>query len=236
MGKLAFVNTNELNDFWSPGEVGARRRQVAEQPLDNQLRFDDVERGFVYSVGRCYVRDEAAADDVAQEAMLLAFRHRDSFRGESHPRTWLYRIAATAALGYLRRQRRRDARVTSCDPEELVGRDDPAARSAEEALASHELADRLRCQLLTLDEKYASVLRLRAEDLRDHQIAERLGISVAVVKIRAYRARVMLREVLCSDETMNGDVSAPPVRGWSRSRRARACSSNKQRSEARRAA
>src|SRR5512140_3243092 len=246
MATFAFVRANELNALLSTGEADVRRRQVEEElggtqapslpaQLGNRLRFDDAERGFVYSVSRCYVRDEDAAEEVAQEAMLLAFRHRDAFRGESHPRTWLYRIAAMAALGYLRRQRRRDAQVTvtSCDPEELAGLDDPTARSAEEALVSRELADRLRCRLLELDEKYASVLRLRAEDLRDHQIAERLGISVAVVKIRAYRARAMLREVLRCDDTADGGVSARPAPGWNRSRRARACSSNTLRSGSR---
>jgi RNA polymerase sigma-70 factor (ECF subfamily) len=204
--------------------------------LHHQLRFDDAERGFVYSVGRCYVHDEDAADDVAQEAMLLAFRHRASFRGESHPRTWLYRIATTTALGYLRRQRRREGRVTGCDPEALARFDDATSPSAEDALVSRELADGLRCQLLALDEKYASVMRLRAEDLPEHEISRRLGLSLAVVKIRAHRARRMLREALLSGEASGRAVSAPPARGWRRSPRARACSSNMPQSGSRRAA
>jgi RNA polymerase sigma-70 factor (ECF subfamily) len=170
---------------------------------DNQLRFDDAERGFVYAVGRRYVHDEDAADDVAQEAMLIAFRHRDSFRGDSHPRTWLYRIAATTALGYLRQQRRRDDRVIACDPADLAGLADATVVSAEDALMTHELVDQLHRHLLELDEKYASVMRLRAEDLREHQIAERLGISVAAVKVRAHRARAMLRAAMLSELDSN---------------------------------
>src|SRR5215475_10347717 len=63
-------------------------------------------RAYVKSVAMKYVRNEQDADDVAQDAMLLAHRYRDSFRGESRYSTWLYRVTATAALMFLRRQRR----------------------------------------------------------------------------------------------------------------------------------
>ena len=49
-----------------------------------------------------YVRDEQDAEDVTQDAMLLAHRYSDSFRGESRYSTWLYRVTATAALMFLR--------------------------------------------------------------------------------------------------------------------------------------
>src|SRR5580698_7921858 len=63
-------------------------------------------RAYVHSIAMKYVRNETDADDVTQEAMLLAHRYRDSFRGDSRYSTWLYRVTATAALMFLRRQRR----------------------------------------------------------------------------------------------------------------------------------
>src|SRR6187549_4040625 len=63
-------------------------------------------RSYVKSIAMKYVRNEQDADDVAQDAMLLAHRYRDSFRGESRYSTWLYRVTATAALMFLRKQRR----------------------------------------------------------------------------------------------------------------------------------
>src|ERR1700749_3039800 len=68
--------------------------------------FGPAERDFVYAIARRIVGTPEAADDVAQDAMLLAFTHRDAFRGDARFRTWLYRIAATAALGHLRKLRR----------------------------------------------------------------------------------------------------------------------------------
>src|SRR5262245_54105978 len=81
--------------------------------LDRQMR------SYVFSVAMKYVKDEDAAADVAQEAMLLAHRHRDSFRGDSLYTTWLYRVTATTALMYLRRQRR-------------IGREVPASASVDD--------------------------------------------------------------------------------------------------------
>src|SRR2546423_13986124 len=63
-------------------------------------------RAYVRPVAMKYVRDEQDAEDVTQDAMLLAHRYRDSFRGESRYSTWLYRVTATAALMFLRKQRR----------------------------------------------------------------------------------------------------------------------------------
>ena len=57
-----------------------------------------------------YVRNDQDAEDVTQDALLLAHRYRESFRGESRYSTWLYRVTATAALMFLRRQRRLVAR------------------------------------------------------------------------------------------------------------------------------
>src|SRR5689334_23546304 len=66
----------------------------------------DRTRAYVRSVAMKYVRDEQDAEDVTQDAMLLAHRYRDSFRHESRYSTWLYRVTTTAALMFLRRQRR----------------------------------------------------------------------------------------------------------------------------------
>ena len=56
-----------------------------------------------------YVRNEQDADDVAQDALLLAHRYRESFRGESRYSTWLYRVAANHCknrIKYLSRRNR----------------------------------------------------------------------------------------------------------------------------------
>jgi len=60
--------------------------------------------------------DEAAADDLAQEAFLLAWRKLDQFRGEAKFSTWLYRIAYSC---FLQAHRKRPWPVGDADAEEV---------------------------------------------------------------------------------------------------------------------
>src|SRR5262245_8161322 len=86
------------------------RQTTPRQP--DEVRFGEREREYVFSVAMKYVKDEDEAADVAQEAMLLAYRHRASFRGDSRFTTWLYRVAATTALMHLRKKRRMPKELT----------------------------------------------------------------------------------------------------------------------------
>jgi RNA polymerase sigma-70 factor (ECF subfamily) len=154
-----------------------------------RLVFGAAEREFVYAIARRIVGPQAA-DDIAQDAMLLAYVHRDAFRGESRYRTWLYRIAATAALGHLRK-RKRSREQLALDQDAMPAPIDPAA-SPETQVAEREAALVAAQVLDALDPKYREVVVLRTE-LSEAQTAARLGISVANVKVRAHRARAQLR-------------------------------------------
>lgn len=52
------------------------------------------------------LKNKDDAEDAAQDAMLQAFRRRDSFRGDTEFEAWLYRVAVTTSLVYLRKQHR----------------------------------------------------------------------------------------------------------------------------------
>jgi RNA polymerase sigma-70 factor (ECF subfamily) len=157
---------------------------------DKAVTFGPADRGFVYAVARRIVTSDSDAEDVTQDALLLAYRHRDAFRGDARYRTWLYRIAATTALGFLRKRRR--SRVSYTDQvAEQVGELSP-----EREAASREELARLADAVDALPPGYRDVIALRATEHREHEIAERLGISVGNVKIRTHRARARLREEL----------------------------------------
>jgi RNA polymerase sigma-70 factor (ECF subfamily) len=150
--------------------------------------FGQSDRDFVVAVARRIV-DPEAAEDVAQDAMLLAYRYRGDFRGDSQYRTWLYRIAATTAFGYLRRCRRsREQLATDQFQHDTV---DPA-RSPEVLLSDLQVAAAACALLDQLAPKYRDVVVLRTE-LTEAAVAARLGITVANVKVRAHRARAQLR-------------------------------------------
>lgn len=156
-----------------------------------QLTLGPEERRYAYAVARRIVRDEHDAQDVAQEALLLAFRHRAAFRGQSKPRTWFHRIVVTTALSHLRRAARRRRHLQAAGEQPVAPEPTP-----EQALGRRELASQVAGEIARLGEKYRSVVALRAEELSDAEISSQLAISVSSVKVRMHRARQQLRDAL----------------------------------------
>ena len=157
-----------------------------------------AEREYVFSIAMRYVRDEIEADDVTQEAMLLAHRHRDSFAGRSRYSTWLYRVAATTALMHLRKKRRLSRESANVD--EVVSRvlSDPAS-SPEDRVAARQELHAITGALARLAPKYRDVFLLRYRDGKsDAEVAETLGLSLTAAKTRAYRAKAKIRERLAA--------------------------------------
>jgi RNA polymerase sigma-70 factor, ECF subfamily len=154
----------------------------------------DRTRAYVRSVALKYVRDEHDAEDVTQDAMLLAYRYRDSFRGESRYSTWLYRVTATAALMFLRKQRRQSREIpasgaTDEDGTGLLERQAGPTDLRGEVIARRELGTVAEA-VAQLGSKYPSVFWKRyGEGRTETEIARELGLSVAAVKTRAFRAR-----------------------------------------------
>jgi RNA polymerase sigma-70 factor (ECF subfamily) len=170
---------------------------LTEKP---SITFGPEERRFVYAVARRIVRTDEDADDVAQDALLLAHRHLANFRGDSRFKTWLYRIATTTALGHLRKAKR--ARVhLDLDASELPLVD--PSKSADATVGDAEVDAIVREAVATLEKPYRDVLIARAEG-SEAEVAHCLGISVSNVKIRAHRARKQLRAVL--EQALGGPV------------------------------
>jgi RNA polymerase sigma-70 factor, ECF subfamily len=151
-------------------------------------------RAYIRSVAMKYVRNETDADDVTQEAMLLAHRYRDSFRGESRYSTWLYRVTATAALMFLRKQRRvareiPSSHATDEDGTALLDRRACDLDLRADVIARAGLAEVERA-VAALGAKYPVVFWKRyGEGRTESEISKELGISVAAVKTRAFRGR-----------------------------------------------
>jgi RNA polymerase sigma-70 factor, ECF subfamily len=180
--------------------ANARRPRIRES---DTVRFSQREREFAFSVAMKYVKDEDEASDVAQDALLLAFRHRASFRGDSRFTTWLYRVAATTALMHLRKKRRMPADILSVGDEEgMRALDVPApGPTPEDQLAAHEELARAREKLDRMGDKYGDVFLLRFRDgYSETEIAKKLRLNVATVKTRAYRARAAVRAELLQEK------------------------------------
>jgi RNA polymerase sigma-70 factor (ECF subfamily) len=155
----------------------------------------------VYSAAFAIVRNEADAEDVAQEAMLKAFKHIRQFRGEARFSTWLIQIAVNEA-----RMRRRKEHAGILQPMadhqdedgNYVPRDFADWREIpSETLERVEIRQKLAEALASLGQKYREVFVLRdVQHLSIEETARALAISTASVKTRLLRARLMLRDLL----------------------------------------
>lgn len=166
--------------------------QASQPPAPTQ-----ADRGFVYAVARRIVRDDDEAQDIAQDALLLAHLRRSQFRGDASYRTWLYRIAASCALTSLRRRRssRRTLDAFTAHTAASPGGGEPT----DELLHRRRESARLAGAIADLDPMYRRVLELRVhEDRSEQEIADALGLTVSAVKVRAFRARNKLRDALPS--------------------------------------
>ncbi len=154
---------------------------------------DPVEiRAYVKSVAMKYVRNETDAEDVTQDALLLAHRYRESFRGDSRYTTWLYRVTATAALMFLRRQRRLAREVSTSGDDETASLIEQQPSNTDlrgDVIARAELGH-VQEAVAALGAKYPAVFWKRyGEGRTETEISRELGISVAAVKTRAFRGR-----------------------------------------------
>jgi RNA polymerase sigma-70 factor (ECF subfamily) len=169
----------------------------------------------VYVTALALLRNDADAQDVAQEAILKAFANLRQFRGESKFSTWLIQITVNEAR---MRQRKQHAQlfeplVESNDEEEgtYTPRDFADWREIpSEALERSEIRTLLAKALASLAQKYREVFILRdVEQMSIEEAAEALNISIASVKTRLLRARLMLRDILAPD-LANGWFSRAP--------------------------
>jgi RNA polymerase sigma-70 factor (ECF subfamily) len=165
------------------------------------MNFEPDTIRYVYAIAMKYVRDEDAAWDVTQDALLNAYRHRASFRGDSAFTTWLYRIAVTTALMHLRRQRRRAREVPASagartdDERGVIDLAPSPGPTPEAIIADREHVERVRAAVRALGEKYEPVFWMRyADGYSETEIARALDTTLPTVKTRAHRALVAARK------------------------------------------
>jgi RNA polymerase sigma-70 factor (ECF subfamily) len=155
----------------------------------------------VYMMALSYMKNEADAEDVAQEAFLKAFHHLTTFRAEAKFSTWLIGIALNEARSRLRHEA--TLRMESIDdtPDE-GGHTSPAIlrdwrEVPSEALERKEVRQMLQQAITNLPTIYREVFVLRdVEELNNVETAAALSITVGNVKVRLHRARLMLQKQL----------------------------------------
>jgi len=146
------------------------------------------------SLRRLTAGDDALADDIAQEAFILAWRKIRQFRFESKFSTWLYRIAINAWKGEIRKKR-----------EVLLDAESPAFEDGgpDEAGASMAKLDLGRAMARLSDGERAAIVACYYQDLSHEEAALALGIPLGTVKTHVLKAKNKLRALLPGWETQS---------------------------------
>lgn len=186
---------------------------VFEQVLIGRVQAGDAEAFYqlvrpyeraVFLAAVAIVKNDADAEEVAQEAILKAFKALGRFRQEAKFSTWLIQIAINEAKMRLRKDRRHlyesIDQGQQNDDGDYIPKDFADWREIpSQALERRELRDALAKALESLPEKYREILILRdVNHLSITETAQILGLSEANVKTRLSRARLQMRDALAS--------------------------------------
>jgi RNA polymerase sigma-70 factor (ECF subfamily) len=177
-----------------------RRILAGEQHLFHDL-IRPCERS-IYFLLFSLLRNEAEAEDAAQETAIKVYRNLHLFRGDSQFRTWVLSIARNEGLGRLRKTESRREDSLDALTDNQGGDYTPAFLTSWrevplEALERKELGAILRKAIEGLPEIYRNVLLMRdIEELNVRETALALGITEGSVKVRLHRARTLLQRDL----------------------------------------
>lgn len=160
-------------------------------------RYEDTVYRFAFNV----CRNEEMAIDTLQNTFINVYNKLDSFDGRSKFSTWLYSIVTNNCLMKRRSIRTHDKEL-SLEDEKILHDAETSLLSARETspmglLLNEELKHIFDEAIKKLPVDYRIVFVMRdIEDMSAAEVSKILGISVAAVKSRLFRAREFLRKVL----------------------------------------
>src|SRR5205085_1074238 len=161
------------------------------------LRYD--RRVFAAALHIC--NDVEEAKDAVQSAWLKAFRSIRGFRQECPFVNWVLRIVVREGLGRAQRRRRDQALLDSADhwfTDDFEPRPLPdSSRRPDRLLSQREVGEILKQEIARLPQTYSTVFLMRElEEFSTAEVAQTLGISISLAKVRLFRARAKLRKAL----------------------------------------
>jgi len=154
----------------------------------------DRHRTAVFRAVRAALGSHAEAEDVAQDAFVLAFRRLDGFRGDASFKTWMLTIAWHQAINRRRSLVRVWRRIVEprddMDADEMVAAVATAGPNPEEAAVHADLERAVRREILALSPKLRDTLVLvQSEAYTYEEIGAMLRVPVGTIKWRVAEAR-----------------------------------------------
>lgn len=166
---------------------------------EREQRFRELireNRGRLRRIARAYADGREGVRDLYQEMLLQAWRSLPTFRGESSPDTWLYRVALNTALDHERsEERRRSARLDGDHPLQ-----DRAFERPDRRFEQRERLERLHRAIERLDATDRALVLMYLDEKSYREMADVLGISENYVGVKLHRIRERLSGMLTEEK------------------------------------
>lgn len=193
-------------------EFTLRRAQKGDAQAFEQLVTPHEQ--MLWRVCYHYTHHQEDAADCLQEAMLKAWRAIGSYRGECALSSWLYRIASTVCLDFLRRQKRLPPTESADELAEDGFAPVDNSPTPDEAILKAESAQDIRDAIDSLPADMRTVIILYAlQGLGYEEIAEVMKTSVGTVKSRLNRARQKIARFLAGIGNKDAFSTSEQVKG-----------------------
>jgi RNA polymerase sigma-70 factor (ECF subfamily) len=153
----------------------------------------------LYRVIRGYLRDDDEIRDAMQNAYLKAFDKLFQFHGNSAFSTWLIRIGINEALMRLKDIKRSKVLYLAADEvgSETLNRIPDKQINAERVIIRQETQQLFENAVDNLPEKYRLIYMMKeVEGMSNQEIAVCMGLTESNVKVRGYRAKAILKDLL----------------------------------------
>ena len=164
---------------------------------------------FIFNVACKMFSNSEDASDIAQEALIKAYKNIDKFDFNSSFSTWLYRITVNACIDEMRRRKGRESISIDAEDEEsgLAVQIEDTSLGAEERVIQNETVSEVRAAIDKLSEEHKAVIILRdLQDMTYEQVAQTLDLSIGTVKSRLARARKSLKDIILKDREQKENV------------------------------
>lgn len=162
--------------------------------MDRFERYLQKYRGPIFSYVFRLLRDESAAEDLAQETFVRLFKELDNIRDQTAS-AWLYRVARNLVTDYIRKKRPvtftvLKGRMPEDDEDGPALQFEHPGRGPAATTTNNELKQLIEQALAAMSPKFRDVLELvDVQQLTHEEAAEILGCSVKTVSARLARAR-----------------------------------------------
>lgn len=178
----------------------------ADKPTFADL-FDEFHDPVLYWFLRRGLRREVA-EELTQDTFVYVFRGLEKFRGDSSPKTWVFRIARNRFKNHLRSRStgKRDGIEVRMsingrlgEPDDSSGGiqvPDSSAPNPEDELVAKQESEALHGARGSLPPKMCQAVELRLAGLKYREIAEIMGLSIETVKSHLHQARLRLKGLL----------------------------------------